>query len=505
MHTPILFSNGISLTLAEEEGCFLGIGAVAFHGAPLRNPALPWTIYTESEHGVRFEAFRLVGVTEDGATATITFTGEGRWLPRIQEADAMGDARVKARRLQAPTITFHWHFRAITEQIFEQEWTGLAMQVEIDAPGYPMHWLLESTTWEIGGAAEGCTLIQQDVSVIDLEQTVHADSAFSTIERFLTEGAGAWGGSFPMDMLPRAAGAAICDFQVKDELALLLFSERPSLTRARLEKFADENVIHYLDRPFFPLTEHACAPERKLLVYRHAAPLARHEWRNLWLDAFTEVRRRIQATYGFHLEIPEPTVSAHLWDDDLRAYGPAWTTPLEAALPEYRRLGYLSDVYHTFDEPMSVGALAVEGTFGAWTPTTATVRATFADGRPAMLAHRLGQGQTLCLAFEVCACCATPDQPGFQQVLAEAVLDGRRAAWTCPGAYAFRRRVDTADYYYVINTGEALSTTLLVHDTAYRQVWDVMADTPVPVATDPAAIALTIPAGMGVWLRCERE
>ena len=74
--------------------------------------------------------------------------------------------------------------------------------------------------------------------------------------RFTTT-AGAWGGSYPMDMLPRCAGAAPLDFQVKEDLALCLFTERPSLSRARLEKCADENVIHYLDRAFFPLTETA--------------------------------------------------------------------------------------------------------------------------------------------------------------------------------------------------------------------------------------------------------
>ena len=38
----------------------------------------------------------------------------------------------------------------------------------------------------------------------------------------------------------RAAGAAICDFQVKNDVALCLFAERPGLTRARLEKVAGE-------------------------------------------------------------------------------------------------------------------------------------------------------------------------------------------------------------------------------------------------------------------------
>jgi hypothetical protein len=175
----------------------------------------------------------------------------------VQEADAMGEARIKARRMTAPKATFTWRLRAVTEQLYENEWQGLAMQISYACPGYPIHWLLETATWEIGGAAAGCKLIQQDVTTIQLEQAVDETSAVSTIEKFFTDDPRANGGSFPMDMLPRAAGAAICDFQAKGNVALCLFAEKPGLTRARLDKFADENVIHYLDRAYFPLGETA--------------------------------------------------------------------------------------------------------------------------------------------------------------------------------------------------------------------------------------------------------
>ena len=340
MISTISFANGMQMELSLSDAGFLGIGAVRFGKTLLRSPQLPWTVYTESDSGVRFDAFRLLDVEEVDGAVTIIFAGEGRWLPRIQDADAMGDARVKTRRIKNPTATFRWRFRPITEVIEEHAWNGLAMQLQVSSPGAPLHWLLEDTTWEIGGEAAGCTLVQQDVSAIDLEQTVAADSAFSTIERFFTAAADAWGGSFPMDMLPRAAGAAICDFQVKGDLALCLFAEHPGLTRARLDKYADENVIHYADRPFVPLGEEITLPERKLLVYRHPQALARHEWRNLWLDCFTEVRRRIHAQYGFTLEVPLPAIHAHLWDADLHAYGPAWVEPLMAAFPAFAALGY---------------------------------------------------------------------------------------------------------------------------------------------------------------------
>jgi len=341
----VAFGNGFVLELLTRQDEFLGIGAVRYEGIPLRNAEFPWVFYTESEAGFRFDTFLLTDVERDGEQATIVFSSRGSWLPRVQDADAMGDARVRTRRQHPPTAVFRWRFRPIVEAIWENEWAGLAMQLQVECPGHPIHWAIEDTTWEIGGTAEGCTLIQQDVSSFGPEQTVQADSAFSTIERFWREGEkeldpAAWGGSYPMDMLPRCAGASPLDFQVKGNTALCLFAEKPSLTRARLQKFGDEHVMHYIDRPFFPLTEHAVLPERKLLAYRHPRPLERHEWRNLWLDCFTEVRRRIHANYGFTHEPPRPLVWAFPWNADLETCGAQWTAALRAALPEYKRLGY---------------------------------------------------------------------------------------------------------------------------------------------------------------------
>ena len=338
------FANGLSLQLLVDDGHFSGIGAVRCDGLDLRSSALPWLVYAESETGVRFEDWSFTAIEEAGEERTIIARARGRWMPRAQEADAMGDSRLRTRRLATGEATLRWTFRPLAEEIAGRSWRGLGMRIAIEAPGNPIHWLIEDTTWELGGSAAGSTLIQQDISTIDLEQEVTRSSAFSTIEKFALDGG--WGGAFPMDMLPRCAGSSPLDFQAKGGDALILFSERPSLTRSRIDKHADEDLIHYTDRPFFALAESAVAPERKLLVHRRGAAMARHEARNLWLDAFQEVRARIHRTYGFTLETPRPTAWAHLWDGDLKRLGAGWTGPLMEAFPRYAALGYAQVITH---------------------------------------------------------------------------------------------------------------------------------------------------------------
>ncbi len=328
--------------LAARDGAFAGIGAVRHDGAALRSGVIPWIFHAESG-AFAFRSFNLKDVVSSPRKAVIRFVSRGEWRPWSDEDDAMDEARFSTRRAKAPVAEFFWTFRPVTRKAFKAEFDGLAMQLEVRSPDAPVHTVIEDATWEIGGAAAGATLIQQDVSTIQLEQRVSARGAFSTIERFCSDG---WGGCYPMDMLPRAAGSAFFDFQAKGDLALALFAPRPGLTRSRVEKFADENVIHYTDRPFVARSARACFPERLLLVHRAARRFVRHEMRNLWLDCFTAFREELLANYGCRPETPRPNVHAMLWDEELKRFGSKWTLPLRRAFADYAKLGFTEVFTH---------------------------------------------------------------------------------------------------------------------------------------------------------------
>lgn len=331
------FTNECRLKLALRGDTFLGIADVEHDGVPLRDPALPWAIYTEcDDEAVRFGTFRLKHMDMGRQGSTLTLESPADWLPRAQAADKMGDSRIHTRRAVSAVATIRWHIRPIREVIFGREWVGLTWWFEYECPGYPIQWLLEDATWELGGRAEGCTLIRQDVSALRYEQSISIDEGFASVEHFDASGRQ----QSPMDMLARGGGSCICDFQACDDRAMALFTEPPAFVRSRVQKFAGEDVIHHTDHTFFPLADKVCLPKRKLLVHRQAQPLKRHEWRNLWLDCFTDIRRRYHVAYGYRLQRPQPVIHAMLWNDQLELYGSRWHEPLAEAMNEYGRLGY---------------------------------------------------------------------------------------------------------------------------------------------------------------------
>jgi beta-galactosidase len=182
----------------------------------------------------------------------------------------------------------------------------------------------------------------------------------------------------------------------------------------------------------------------------------------------------------------------------------------EGAGGEFDQLfgAYISDVYDTFNEPMASGGLTVEGNFGEWSVTTATVKATFDDGRPSIIENRLGTGHVISFAWEVCSRCVIPGNAGYEKLLVDAVMAGRDRKWACPQLTSFRRQIDNVDYYYLINSGDDIVTELQVFDTQYSKVLDVMEETDITYDMvskgEDCIIPVSVSNGMGCWLRGER-
>jgi hypothetical protein len=98
----------------------------------------------------------------------------------------------------------------------------------------------------------------------------------------------------------------------------------------------------------------------------------------------------------------------------------------------------------------------------------------------------------------------------MEAYLTQAVMQDRQRRWECAEVMAVRRHAGASDFFYLINTGPAVTATLRIFDAHYAQVHDVLAACDLPVDALLAdqtgcRISVAIPAGMGCWLRCERD
>lgn len=131
---------------------------------------------------------------------------------------------------------------------------------------------------------------------------------------------------------------------------------------------------------------------------------------------------------------------------------------------------------------------------------SATVIATFDDGRPAVTSQRHGQGEALLIACDPAGAAAGPGADWASGLLTP-LLRTRPAAWTSSLSQTMRRTTPTADHYFFINPGPA--TTAWVHsERAYTSLAAVLdGDQPQAIA---GGFAVSVPAASAQWVRASR-
>jgi beta-galactosidase len=130
--------------------------------------------------------------------------------------------------------------------------------------------------------------------------------------------------------------------------------------------------------------------------------------------------------------------------------------------------------------------------------TSASVLASFEDGRPAVTESRLGKGSAVLLGWEASASCFKPGNLPAQEKLVRYALGPFRSPYTCPGAVVYRLAAPRADHYFLINDGPAKSVSLST-DFAYHAATDAVTG---EIVAWPGPIVLEDHGGR--WLRCQK-
>ncbi len=158
----------------------------------------------------------------------------------------------------------------------------------------------------------------------------------------------------------------------------------------------------------------------------------------------------------------------------------------------------LRDFQYANNVPRSLRGRQLAGWVLDIEPTAAEVVDRFADGAPAVTAHRLGRGTAVLLGYEATHALFKPGNESMEAWLREYALDGAPLPYHCDNAIVYRLAAPTADHYFFMNDAPAQAVHFETA-IAYRAWEDAETSEPLEIGTP-----LPLEAYGARWLRARK-
>lgn len=297
--------DNITIRLRKNFDEIIGFDQISHGELPLRNPVKPIRPVFESSNGIRYTGWKYVGIDRQGESV-------------ILHTRIIGKKSVYERRLdplQNPILADEdLLFRDKTEeyaedldiviipyrlQVQDHTYIGFGYQYKLTSSSgnVSIDTLYEASTWELGGMAEGKTLILPGL-FNEPEFVVTPDADFST------------GNNVTMNIfgqfLPRFGVLECFDFQYSEVGALLIFYEEPSLILSNVRKLKESRSIEYFDKIRFKPADSIETSMKYVLV--SSERYTRSGGRNQWTACRDAIYGRYLAKFEMIFEEPVPTL-----------------------------------------------------------------------------------------------------------------------------------------------------------------------------------------------------
>jgi hypothetical protein len=346
----LTWSNGMTVTLALEGECVLGVREVRYGELLLRNPAKLWKPVVITPHGVYYTSFRLREVVEDGEAIRVITDAVGIHGYVQEEQDEYLVDMLTLPSSDAPLIDhFEWEFTPSHLELDGCTFAGFAFRYRFHSvDGRQIYRIFDDATWEIGGTVAGNTLYLQG-QVNPPVTVLKQDEYFTTACNYYgAEMQGILGKPkrVSMQRLPRIGTLQAYDFLGHARGVLFNYFDPVMEAFTIVEKDQGEDLLHVLDELRQPLSSDFVTHPKHILFAPLSAPLAKEEMRNLWYAARTFVYDRERARAGI---APSP-VLPRVWipqvgKDFVRLDGQRVARPdvldymAEYVLPEWAEMG----------------------------------------------------------------------------------------------------------------------------------------------------------------------
>ncbi len=310
-------TSGVTLHMRGEPESLLGVGAVELGGLPLRNPgAPPIAPLVETASGGAYRGCRYLGneVADDGTVTLHT---------ALMSEDGRED------RLD-------WILRGTEREIAGQTYRGVGYAWELRCTDDEVLAIIDRATWELGGRAEGVTVITQDAYAVDNVFTIGGDCVYAGAAHY------------------RFAHGDGLDYQCSPAGALAVFHDEvhprvPTSRRAWLERIAYHDTIAFAGEP-------TARTPLKCVLY---APEGSHDQ---WTRVHDYVYDRFAEHWGAARETPLPIIGELMErrERNVETRGRTFHVMADEILPEIAPLGFAIVNCATLSGHLGLGMFSLE-------------------------------------------------------------------------------------------------------------------------------------------------
>jgi len=331
--------NEVIVELLVEGDRVRGLGEISVRGVALRCGRLPIAPLIDTPEGLRFRDFTLVDVIRRDDETIVRCRVKAEQGDYTGHTDLLHHRRVVTRFPdKTPVADIDWVLRPDHAEIGGRPFAGLSYAYRFRCPDETqgrVHRVVDRASWEIGGAAEGNTIISAG-QANHPEHRATRNSAFDTrVARRGLNGERLKPGSVSYETGPRFGVMQWFDYLFADAGALAVFYARMEHIRGLVDKREDSDLILHFDEIHFALTNEFETPAKRVLFHAPTHALDITEGRNIWTDVGDYVAHVYRSQYGIRAEEPVPEAAYQFsYDHRMRAH----LLPADPA-DHFRRLG----------------------------------------------------------------------------------------------------------------------------------------------------------------------
>lgn len=286
----------------------LGLGRIRIDGVTVRSGELPLRPYLATHDGIQYERCEIESVSATPRRVVIRTRLLGTAAPVAALLDHSLDPVWSTRPWDGRVVAedrLDWVFEAAAREIDGRTVEGFVYSFRFRSRRRSVYYILDRATWELGGEADGVTLLRQQMGT-DPRVTLRARTAYSTAACI----------GYPINPVmthdvPRWASEQPFDYQYKDGDALVGLFERVGLIRTIVARSPGDRHIRHFDKHIFDQGEAVATVPKFIGLLRGVGDDVAQL--NAWTRVFDLAQDAALAEFGMRRTYNRTTLSHNFW------------------------------------------------------------------------------------------------------------------------------------------------------------------------------------------------